>query len=525
MLATVCLVACDKEDDPTTSSPRLVTIDPIITRATEVNFENEDKIGLTITKEGGEVVATNSQLTFANNVFSGSLEWYSEANEKSELSAYYPYSANGIPTSFTVASDQSKGYSSSDLIAGYKSDVTPTENAVSMNFKHLLTRIVIETVNQSGAGITTVILKGSIPTAKINIPNMSVEVDETQATADILTQQVEADTKYHAIVIPQTVALNLEVKTTTGETLTQQLGSHTLVQGGQYTINARVLPGELYVSLTGEIEDWNDEGTIGSGDEGDEEGENYIIYAGIKYKTVTFSNGTTWMAEPLRYLPAGCTPSTDPTEDSHIWYPYSLTTGSAVALTDETSIEKYGYLYDFYVALGGKEITEINYLDFEGKQGICPTGWHIPTRADYLDLVGLSNKNDLGETGPQTNTNAIFFDTTYGAGKITKANEVGFNYIFAGVRMQSTFTHVPVYQPTLVTTTNCSVEDWIGLPSVNHYLTSTGYKPAYNSETGELTNIQFFSMMSTFSSNYKEGRMSLGYIGIKSGAQIRCVKD
>ena len=45
------------------------------------------------------------------------------------------------------------------------------------------------------------------------------------------------------------------------------------------------------------------------------------------------------MAEPLRYVPDGYTPSSDPAADSHIWYPYELVTVdgtlTAKALQDE----------------------------------------------------------------------------------------------------------------------------------------------------------------------------------------------
>ncbi|MCQ5111360.1 fibrobacter succinogenes major paralogous domain-containing protein, partial [Bacteroides thetaiotaomicron] len=101
-----------------------------------------------------------------------------------------------------------------------------------------------------------------------------------------------------------------------------------------------------------------------------------------------------WMAEPLRYVPDGYTPSSDPAADSHIWYPYQLVTVdgtlTAKALQDEASIKQYGYLYDIHAALSGKAVTPDNCYDFEGAQGICPKGWHIPTRAEYFSLVGNS---------------------------------------------------------------------------------------------------------------------------------------
>jgi len=532
MLAVLTLTACQKEEGDQSSTAGLVTIDPVITRATEVNFEEGDKIGLTITKEDETVYAENSLLIFTGNVFAGNLEWYAEANDPANLVAYYPYSTEGAPTSFTVVADQTNGYSSSDLMGAGKTGVLPTVNSISMVFKHMLTKIVIKVENESGSDISSITLQGSIPTAKVDWSDLSVEVDATQTATDITAQQVTANTTYQAIVVPQTVAFTLVVKTANGKTLSQKLTSADLANGGQYTVNARVMADEVYVSLSGEIENWTDEGTIGADGSGDEEpdfeeGDGYFIYDGVKYNTVTFSNGTTWMAEPLRYIPTGYTPSADPTTDSHIWYPYEVESGAAVAKTDESTIAKKGYLYDLYVALGGKEITPENLYTFEGNQGICPKGWHIPTRAEYLSLVASSTKNHDESIAPDPDPTAIFYDAGYKAGKITKANEAGFNYVFAGARMQSTFTNTPAYQATVATAANCEVEEWIGLLSLNHYLTSTAYQASYNNSQDPtlLTNIQFFAMMSTFAGSYKEGRLSLAYFGIKSGAQLRCIKD
>ncbi len=41
----------------------------------------------------------------------------------------------------------------------------------------------------------------------------------------------------------------------------------------------------------------------------------------VDYKTVTLKDGRTWMAENLRYVPEGKTPSSDPAEEAGIWYP------------------------------------------------------------------------------------------------------------------------------------------------------------------------------------------------------------
>lgn len=533
MFAVALLASCQQEENETTpiDNNSRITIAPIITRATEVNFEDTDQIGVTVTQSNDFVYASNKLMTFNNGVFTGDLLWYPEGNDESQIVAYYPYNAAGTPTSFTVKAnqaDQATGYGASDLIAASKSGVLPSTNAIVMNFKHMLTKLVINVENDTQSNISSVVLKGSVPTATLDLTALSVTADENATATDITAQVVKANETYRAIVIPQTVAFTLEVATADGKTLSQRLTSTTLAQSGQYSVNVRVLPDDIIVTLSGEIDNWTDEGEIGADNEVPFEehlDENYFLYDGVKYNTVTLTNGTTWMAEPLIYLPKGLTPSTDPTADSHVWYPYEITAeGATVATTDEKAIKELGYLYDLQAAFGGKEITNTNLTSFEGAQGICPKGWHIPTRLEYFNLVGKST-NDADGKVPEDGDKALFYDATYDGGKISSLNDAGFNYQFSGVRMASTFAATPSYQKTVISSTTSTKTEWYGKPSVNYYMTSTAYKAAYNASE-ELTNIQFFTLMSTFTlSKYPEGRLSLSYVGIKSGMQLRCVRD
>lgn len=530
MFAAALLASCQQEEKEATAigTSSRITIAPIITRATEVNFENTDQIGVTVTQSNDFVYASNKLMTFNDGVFTGDLLWYPEGNDESQIVAYYPYNAAGTPTSFTVKADQTTGYGASDLIVASKSGVLPSTNAIVMNFKHLLTKLVINVENDTQSSISSVVLKGSVPTATLDLATLSVTADENVITTDIIAQAVIANKVYRAIVIPQTVAFTLEVATADGKTLSQSLASTTLVQGGQYSVNVRVLPDNIIVTLSGEIDNWTDEGEIGADNEVPFEehlDENYFLYDGVKYNTVTFANGTTWMAEPLIYLPKGFTPSTDPTADSHIWYPYEIVDGATVATTDVSAIKELGYLYDLQAALGGKEITESNLNSFEGAQGICPKGWHIPTRLEYFNLVGKST-NDADGKVPADGDKALFYDVTYDGGKITSLNNAGFNYRFSGVRMVTSLTGAGSYQKTAIASEDNIQAAWQGKPAMNYHMTSTAYKPIYNSTSGLLTNIQFFGLMSTINTaKYPEGRLSLSYVSVKAGMQLRCVRD
>lgn len=69
VLTAAFLASCQQEENEGVASVDRVTITPIITRATEVNFEDQDQIGLSVTKEDGTVYATNELMTFNDGAF------------------------------------------------------------------------------------------------------------------------------------------------------------------------------------------------------------------------------------------------------------------------------------------------------------------------------------------------------------------------------------------------------------------------------------------------------------------------
>lgn len=255
------------------------------------------------------------------------------------------------------------------------------------------------------------------------------------------------------------------------------------------------------------------------------EDKNFIEYGGVKYKTVTLSNGQTWMAEPLRYLPKDAVVSEDPTSEG-ICYAYKFKNVVIdkndknvdviksyeydYAKSDE-AIKELGYLYDFK-SIFGADITEENYNKLEGVQGICPEGWHIPTHAECLALVGNSNALVTGETAP-SDENALFYDKDYkGARYVDMIKE--FNYPLSGYAMAGKYGTIPLSR---LTTTVESLYNYNS--PFNFIVTSTGYKPK--------TGVQMFGMQTTFNAGtYPEGRVTLGYItNNKTKVQVRCIKD
>ncbi len=250
-----------------------------------------------------------------------------------------------------------------------------------------------------------------------------------------------------------------------------------------------------------------------------------VTLGGETYKVVTLENGQVWMAENLRYVPEGKTVSDDPaTNATGIYYPYKVVDGQAVVLKDEASIKDLGYLYDVSTALG-ETLTAENFKSFEGARGICPEGWHVPTREDWLGILGYAGKTE-GMESDETKENAVFYNADYKGAKVSELiNADGFNFKLTGyVNKTNAAAKASYFTTVLAAGEKCSVETLYGKASMSWYLSSTGYKATLNDDDS-LKNLQFFGAMTTFTGTYPEGRLNCSYSNFGNGAALRCVMD
>ncbi|MBO6052065.1 MAG: hypothetical protein J6P65_08845 [Bacteroidales bacterium] len=126
------------------------------------------------------------------------------------------------------------------------------------------------------------------------------------------------------------------------------------------------------------------------------QGENNTITAVKDYNnehsySVIQIGSQCWMAENMR--------STKYTDGNSV-------SGKYAPDNSESNVAEYGYLYDFSAAMHGSTTT--------GAQGICPVGWHMPSKAE---LETMMNNGGFG-----TVAKAGFFTGTYDG----FASEVGF---------------------------------------------------------------------------------------------------
>ena len=457
-------------------------------------------------------------MTYDGTAFSGDLNWYDEGAEESTLKAYYPYNATeALPTRFTVQSDQSKGTAASDFVSAVKENVLPSANAVSMVFKHRLSRLVVTVKNNSGAAIEAVQFQEIIPVANIDA-DLTAKVDEN-AKWQTITAFADGD-KYYAIVPGQKVA-PIVVVTAGGKELTQQLAEATLEPGKQYSISIVVNKEEIKVVLAGEIENWTDGGEItGDGPAFEEKLEDgYFTYDGVKYNVVKMKDGKWWMAQNLAYLPEGYTPATDLTAvTAGVFAPIQVNADHTAAefTTDAAVIASNGYLYQAEVALGlkvGDLKSEDDAKALEGAQGICPQGWHVPTVTDIVNLVGKS-------VGATTNTEAPYYDGANGS--IVKLNEDGFNMdAFGSISIQDN------------TKTTGSFMGWAsGYPdklSSGMFCGSSYAGVTYNTSgdaTSGVKNLQFTGFMPmTNKATEAEYTCNGTKVSYRIAAPVRCVRN
>lgn len=353
----------DKRD----GHPAVMIAPTIKTRVTGLHFDTGDRVGLSILK-GAETYAANHPMTYEGSAFSGSgLLWYSDLNAKSTLTAYYPYSEAGVPAEFSVEVDQTGGCASSDLLGAVTRDVTPGSAPVGMLFYHLMSQLTVVVTNNSDATVSSVAIGGLVPTATVDLTVPTAAAKAGAVAAEVRAFEVTAGASYRVVLVPQQAALTVTVGTADGSSHSKTIPSALLESGKQYDMSVTVTNTEISVSLSGDISDWGDGGSLdggGGGDADPDAGE--LVYEGETYPTVKI-DGRVWMAENLRYAPPGATqgagiwPSQD-TQSRDMLYNYATATNGAAA--------------------GGS--TPV--------QGICPAGWHIPTAADFQSLVASAER-------------------------------------------------------------------------------------------------------------------------------------
>ena len=167
----------------------------------------------------------------------------------------------------------------------------------------------------------------------------------------------------------------------------------------------------------------------GSGSGGSGSGDRIIPNAvtdidGNIYDAVQIGNQV-WMAENLRTtkyadgtsIPLGTSASTTTA--------YRYAPGPNQSNEENmTNVTSYGYLYNWPAVMHGASSSESNP---SGVRGICPTGWHVPSDAEWTELTNYVSSQSQYVCGDNNNRIAKALASTIGWNSSTGTYAVGNN--------------------------------------------------------------------------------------------------
>lgn len=109
---------------------------------------------------------------------------------------------------------------------------------------------------------------------------------------------------------------------------------------------------------------------------------------GNVYKTITIGNQT-WMAENLKVVEFNDGTAIPDVADQGTWN--TLTTPGYCWYNNDNAVKNiYGALYNWYI------VDQVS----NGGKNVCPTGWHVPTDAEWNVLSQYLFNNGFGYDGP-----------------------------------------------------------------------------------------------------------------------------
>lgn len=176
-----------------------------------------------------------------------------------------------------------------------------------------------------------------------------------------------------------------------------------------------------------------------------------------KYKAVCIGKQT-WMAENLNYNAPGSKCYDDKT----------------------ANCDTYGRLYDWQTLMQGASSSDKNP---SGVQGICPKGWHVPSKAEWQTLVDFVGGVNIGG-GPLKDTSSLWISPNKSA-----TNSSGFTALPAGL-WKNNLSYSQLGESAYFWTTT----DWVANPEGSYYVSlANNVQWVQMTAFGEKTGTDFFS--------------------------------
>ena len=234
---------------------------------------------------------------------------------------------------------------------------------------------------------------------------------------------------------------------------------------------------------------------------------------GNSYDAVQIGNQV-WMAENLRTtrfadgtaIPMGSNSTYSSTE------PYRYAPGSNQSNEENmVNVSRYGYLYNWPAVMHG---ANSSYVNPSGVQGICPTGWHVPSETEWKGLLNYM------KTQPSYMANS-------NADHLAKALAATWGWISSD-ESDATDTDVPGNNPSTNNATGFSAlpagffpgSFTFSPPSNTYYNGGFGFQACFWSATQ--TNSEGAIM---FDLRYDHANVRWDESGRGNACSVRCVRD
>ena len=284
-LSMMTFASCSSDNDVSTEAPKSAketpmtfdVIHPSQTKATATEFENGDKIGVYIAKtdmplEIGGNTLNNEQLTLTSGTWTPNHNLFWDEGTYNAY-AYYPYmdvtSIEDQPVS--VATDQSSpetdgklsGYEASDLLYAKTSNVAASTSPVTLNFKHIMSKLTIRLVKGEDfeGDMPTdaeIFIHNTVPTATFDISAGIVTRDVKGKKTTIKARQ-ESDFQFGAIIVPQRLDNRVPLIEVIMKGVSYLFESKFLFKPGvDHLVNLVITdnPEQVKIEVGGEVENW-----------------------------------------------------------------------------------------------------------------------------------------------------------------------------------------------------------------------------------------------------------------------------
>lgn len=272
--AAILLIGCSKESISVKESNQMIFSFsyPNASKVTDTGFEQNDKVGIYITKsdailESAGNYVTNNMLTYNGQDWNALYAMYWNSGTYN-MYAYYPYvnniaSVTDMPFSISLRQDVLQNYMESDFLWASKKNVSAGNTAVSMQFAHKMSRIVIKLVASDDYEGTIpqdakLFVHNIIPDATVDL-NVGIVTVNGRASSNTLQARNLGNNMYTAIVVPQRISTRVPFIELIMDGVSYLYESSFLFkQGVQHNVTLVVSknPNQIKIEIGGEIEGW-----------------------------------------------------------------------------------------------------------------------------------------------------------------------------------------------------------------------------------------------------------------------------